>query len=175
MKRMKAGSVWESVPGEEPRIRRMVEADLSAVLRIERASFAVPWTPATFLGLLRRSDAHLLVAETDEALVGYAAVWIVLEQAELGDIAVDAAWRRRGIGSGLLHAVLDLVERRGVRELFLEVRVSNEDAQRLYARHGFTEVGRRRDYYTRPREDALVLRRWVGPARTIDDAVPKSP
>jgi len=146
---------------DEVRIRRMDEADLSAVLRIERASFAVPWTAATFLGLLRRSDAHLLVAEVDEALVGYAAVWIVADQAELGDIAVAAGRRRRGIGTRLLLAVFDLVERRGVRELFLEVRVSNDDAQRLYARHGFTEVGRRKDYYTRPREDALVLRRWI--------------
>lgn len=155
------------------RIRRMVEADLAGVLRIERASFSVPWTPATFLGLLHRDDAHLLVAETDEALVGYAAVWIVGDQAELGDLAVEAAWRRRGIGSVLVDAVLDMVERRGVRELFLEVRATNEGAQRLYTRYGFSEVGRRKDYYTLPREDALVLRRWVGESASVRPTVPK--
>lgn len=163
----------ERAPGDEVRIRPMAEADLAAVLRIERASFAVPWTPATFLGLLRRPDAHLLVAETDAALVGYAAVWIVLEQAELGDIAVADGWRRQGIGSRLLQAVLELVERHGVRELFLEVRVSNDEAQRLYARHGFAEVGRRRNYYARPREDALVLRRWISRDAGTRDGVPK--
>jgi ribosomal-protein-alanine N-acetyltransferase len=156
----------------EIRIRRMGEADLSDVLRIERASFAVPWTPATFAGLLRRADAHLLVAEAEPlrgvlSLVGYAAVWVVVDQAELGDIAVDPEWRRRGIGQRLLDAVLALMRQQGVRELFLEVRASNVDAQRLYQRNGFTEVGRRQNYYSRPREDALVLRRQMEAGRAV--------
>lgn len=160
------------------RVRAMTEADVPDVLRIERASFAVPWTLATFLGLLRRTDAHLFVAEVERetggsggpgggvrggllTLVGYAVVWVVVDQAELGDLAVDPEWRRRGIGQRLLDAVLERARGQGVRELFLEVRSSNVDAQRLYRSNGFADVGRRRNYYSRPREDALVLRRWV--------------
>ncbi len=143
----------------EVTVRPMTERDLGGVLSIERASFPVPWTMGTFLSLLRRSDAHLFVAELGDEVVGYAALWVVLDQAELGDIAVAEEHRRRGVGERLLGAVFECVTERGVRELFLEVRVSNESARRLYARHGFQEVGRRRNYYSRPREDALVLKR----------------
>lgn len=143
-------------------VRRMTELDLGAVLSIERTSFSVPWTTGTFLSLLRRRDSHLFVAELESVVVGYAVVWVVLDQAELGDIAVAAAHRRQGVGGRLLAEVFRCVAELGVKELFLEVRVSNEEAQRLYARYGFLQVGRRKNYYTRPREDALVLRRMMG-------------
>jgi [ribosomal protein S18]-alanine N-acetyltransferase len=149
--------------GAEVRVRRMSYADLGMVMEIERASFTMPWTEETFRGLLRRSDSLLWVAESRrEGVVGYAAVWIVLDQAELGDIAVADGWRRRGIGRRLLEATLEAMAERSVRELYLEVRPSNREARALYERYGFEEVGRRKDYYARPREDALVLRRLIG-------------
>lgn len=154
------GSTGERGVGEV-RIRAMTDADLGAVMAIEKASFTMPWTKDTFRGLLRRADSHLFVAEAEGAVVAYAAVWIVLDQAELGDIAVAAAWRRRGIARRLVETVLDLVRDHGVRELFLEVRPSNHGARALYERYGFIEVGRRTHYYARPREDALVLRRAI--------------
>jgi [ribosomal protein S18]-alanine N-acetyltransferase len=138
----------------------MAFTDLGRVMEIEQASFTMPWTEDTFRGLLRRSDSMLWVAESEEeGVVGYAAVWIVLDQAELGDIAVAEGWRRRGTGRRLLETVLAAMAERSVRELFLEVRPSNQAARRLYEGYGFEEVGRRRNYYSRPREDALVLRR----------------
>jgi ribosomal-protein-alanine N-acetyltransferase len=147
---------------EEVTVRPMRSADLTAVVAIEKASFAVPWTLATFAGLLKRDGTRLWVAEAEDAVVGYAAVWMVADQAELGDIAVAEPWRRRGIGRRLLQTVLDGMADAGIAELFLEVRVSNIGARRLYAAYGFREVGRRRGYYARPREDALVLRRPIG-------------
>jgi [ribosomal protein S18]-alanine N-acetyltransferase len=96
-------------------------------------------------------------------VVAYAAVWMVVDQAELGDIAVAAEWRRRGIAKRLIDTVLEHVGRRGVREIFLEVRPSNHEARRLYERYGFEAIGRRKNYYNSPREDALVLRRPVVP------------
>lgn len=140
----------------------MEVTDLAVVMKIERASFTMPWTEETFRGLLRRSDSLLWVAESGgEGVVGYAAVWIVLDQAELGDIAVADGWRRRGIGRRLLETVLAAMVERSVREVYLEVRPSNEHARQLYARYGFEQVGRRKEYYTRPSEDALVLRRLI--------------
>jgi ribosomal-protein-alanine N-acetyltransferase len=136
----------------------MTESDLTAVMAIEKAAFSSPWTLATFAGLLRRESTRLWVAESDGRVAGYAAVWIVADQAELGDIAVEEAARGRGIGRLLLRTVLREMPALGVRDLFLEVRVSNTVARRLYERHGFEEVGRRTGYYTRPKEDALVLR-----------------
>ena len=141
----------------------MTVADVSAVTRTERESFTVPWTRSTFVSLLARDDAHLWVAEAGptgaEEIVGHVVTWVVLDQAELGDIVVAKAWRGRGIGQRLVDTVIARVREEGVREVFLEVRESNESAQRLYLRNGFREVARRRNYYTRPHEDALVMRK----------------
>ncbi|HSL69543.1 MAG TPA: ribosomal protein S18-alanine N-acetyltransferase, partial [Longimicrobiales bacterium] len=140
-------------------LRRMRVTDLPEVMQIERSCFTMPWSEATFRGLLRRSDADLVVGEAAGKVVGYAAFWAVLDQGELGNVAVAARWRRKGVGRTLVRAILARAAERGVREIFLEVRVSNHAAQKLYQRHGFAEVGRRRNYYLEPLEDALVMRR----------------
>jgi [ribosomal protein S18]-alanine N-acetyltransferase len=140
-------------------IRRMRPSDLPRVMEIELVCFTMPWSEATFRGLLRRTDADLLIAEQGGDIAGYAAFWAVLDQGELGNVSVAPGWRRRGIGQKLVNAVLTRAADRGVREVFLEVRVSNVGAQKLYHRYGFEEVGRRRNYYLEPVEDALVMRR----------------
>jgi ribosomal-protein-alanine N-acetyltransferase len=140
-------------------IRRMRSSDLTRVMEIELVCFTMPWSEATFRGLLRRTDADLLIAEQRGDIAGYAAFWAVLDQGELGNVSVAPGWRRRGIGQRLVKAVLTRAADRGVREVFLEVRVSNVGAQKLYHRYGFEEVGRRRNYYLEPVEDALVMRR----------------
>ncbi len=88
----------------------------------------------------------------------------VADEAELANLAVDPSRRGTGVGAALLHAFLERVEAEPpLPAVYLEVRASNAAAQRLYARAGFVPAGVRRDYYERPREDALVLRRPPGP------------
>ena len=142
-------------------IRNMRQLDLSRVMQIELECFTMPWSEATFRGLLRRSDADLIVAETDGQVVGYAAFWSVLDQGELGNVSVTAKWRRQGIANRLIRVILNRAFDRSVREVYLEVRVSNLGAQDLYRAHGFEEVGRRRNYYLEPVEDALVMKRQL--------------
>ena len=145
---------------EDVKVRRMEMHDLGRVMEIEHQSYTMPWTDATFRGLLRRADADLFVAETAEgALAGYAVAWAVLDQGELGNVAVAPEWRHRGIAHHLLDAVIRRSNERGVKELFLEVRVSNSTARQLYLSYGFRDVGRRRNYYMEPVEDALVMRK----------------
>lgn len=140
-------------------IRALGPADLPGVMRIEEASFSTPWREGTFRALLMRTDTDLFAAEGAEgALLGYAAAWTVLDQSELGNVAVAGEARGRGVGGALVDAVLRRVRERGSRECFLEVRESNAEAQSIYRRRGFEVVGRRRGYYDRPREDALVMR-----------------
>ena len=139
-------------------IRRMRNADLPRVMDIELATFTMPWSEATFRGLLRRKDSDLLVAESRGDLAGYAVFWAVLDQGELGNVAVHEKYRGKGIGRQLVQAVIDRADDRGVREIFLEVRQSNTQAQELYKTFGFVEVGRRRNYYLEPLEDALVMK-----------------
>lgn len=140
------------------RIRLLREGDLPRVMEIETACFSTPWKEITFRGLMRRADTDLFVAESWGLLVGYAACWTVADQSELGNVAVAPESRGRGIGGGLVDAVVRRVRERGARELFLEVRESNTGAQSVYTERGFDVVGRRRSYYSSPTEDALIMR-----------------
>lgn len=140
-------------------IRRMRSLDLQRVMQIELATFTMPWSEATFRGLLRRSDSDLLVAEVSGAVAGYSVFWAVTDQGELGNVAVAEEYRGRRIGTRLVEAVLELAAERGVREIFLEVRKSNANAQNLYKAFGFSEVGKRKNYYLEPVEDALVMKK----------------
>lgn len=139
-------------------LRPLSAADLPRVLEVERACFSTPWSEGTFLGLLGRADTDLIGAVRGETLVGYAVCWTVVDQAELGNIAVAAEARGEGVAKALLHASIERVGARGARELFLEVRESNLPAMTLYLAAGFEAVGRRRRYYSRPVEDAFVMR-----------------
>ena len=139
-------------------IRKMRSSDLPKVMLIELATFTMPWGESTFRGLLRRKDSDLLVAEFKGDVAGYAVFWAVMDQGELGNVAVDEEYRGRGIGSKLIKAVLERAHERSVHEIFLEVRKSNVRAQDLYKGFGFAEVGRRKNYYLEPLEDALVMK-----------------
>jgi ribosomal-protein-alanine N-acetyltransferase len=147
------------------RIRLLREADLLAVMEIERECFSTPWKENTFRGLMKRSDTDLLVAETaDGRIAGYAACWTVIDQSELGNVAVATSARGAGIGGALVDAVVDRIRDRGAIECYLEVRESNHAAQSLYRQRGFATVGRRPRYYSLPTEDALVMRLRIGEA-----------
>jgi ribosomal-protein-alanine N-acetyltransferase len=139
-------------------LRTMIEADLPNVLAVENSSYSIPWSETTFRGLLRRSDAELVVATDDASIIGHAVYWYVLAQGELGTVAVAPPARGRGVGAMLVKEIVARASKRGVRELFLEVRPSNTHARTLYGKFGFEQVGRRRNYYQEPTEDALVLR-----------------
>ncbi|KPK76375.1 MAG: hypothetical protein AMS25_17600, partial [Gemmatimonas sp. SM23_52] len=118
----------------------MQDSDLDMVMEIERESFSTPWSRGTFRGLLQRSDASLWVAQVGERIVGYAVVWYLFREAELGNLAVAPGWRRRRLGTQLLDWALQKACERGTERIFLEVRVGNRTAQKLYERYGFSQV-----------------------------------
>jgi ribosomal-protein-alanine N-acetyltransferase len=141
-------------------IRNAEDADVREIARIERGSFSDPWSEVEFRALLASPHAIFLVACDEQGTVGgYVVTMSVLDESEVLNIAVDAGHRGKSIGSMLLDRCLEEAEVRGSRSTFLEVRQSNEAALRLYRSRGFEEVSRRRGYYRRPVEDALVLRR----------------
>lgn len=142
-------------------IRKMRSIDLPRVMEIELATFTMPWGEATFRGLLRRTDSDLYVADVRGAVAGYAVFWAVTDQGELGNVAVAADYRGRGLGRKLVETVLERAAERGVREIFLEVRRSNAGAQNLYRTFGFFEVGKRKNYYLEPVEDALIMKKVI--------------
>lgn len=155
-----------------PSIRQMRRADVPAVADLEEDTFTMPWSDATFRGLLRRKDVDALVAvDDDNVLAGYAVAWGVYDQGELANICVVPEHLGSGLGRRLLEEVLARLEVRGIRQVFLEVREANTRARRFYERHGFREVGRRRRYYVEPDEDALVLYRALGAEPTDEREV----
>lgn len=139
-------------------VRPAREADLGEVVSIEEASFPIPWSERAFRAVMGRADAVLLVAEEDGWIVGHAAAWFAGDEGELADVAVRPSRRGHGLGRRLVEAIREASVERGVRDLYLQVRESNDAARHLYATAGFEPVGRRRSYYRSPKEDALVLR-----------------
>ena len=141
-------------------LRDMTEADLDAVLRIEREVHAHPWTPGNFSDALR-SKYQCKVYESGEVMLGYAVQMLAVDEAELLDIAIAAQHQRRGWGRKLLEEMLALARRKGMRRIVLEVRASNAAAIALYRMAGFTDIGLRRAYYPAEngREDAILMGR----------------
>lgn len=130
---------------------------LRAVLRIEQASSARPWSMALFLSELALEHRHYLVALLDGKVVGFGGVMYVLPDAHVTTIAVDHARRRQGIGTRLLLALCRDAVGAGATALTLEVRASNAAAQALYRRFGFAPAGVRKGYYSDTGEDAVVM------------------
>ena len=145
-------------PGPILEIRPWGERDLDAISEIERRTFPLPWTRDQFRDLIAHPAGFGWVAAgADGRVVGYAIGWVAADEAELADLAVSEEHRDQGIGADLVRSFASEAGVRGARRLYLEVRVSNEGAQRFYGRLGFGVVGRRTAYYRNPREDALVM------------------
>ena len=133
-------------------------ADVADVHRIERSSFSVPWPDDAYRTELTGNRlASYLVARAGEALVGYAGIWMMVDEAHITTFAIDPAWRRQRLGETLLVALIDLAVARHAREATLEVRLSNVPARRLYEKFGFRPVGVRPRYYSDNGEDALIM------------------
>jgi ribosomal-protein-alanine N-acetyltransferase len=136
----------------------MTVDDLPAVQAIERASFAVPWPDDAYRNEIRTNRlASYVVARLGDAVVGFAGIWVMVDEAHVTTFAVDPHYRRRGVGERLLLALLDLSVRRLAREATLEVRLSNLPARKLYEKYGFRPVGIRPRYYSDNGEDALIM------------------
>jgi ribosomal-protein-alanine N-acetyltransferase len=140
------------------RVRPMTLADVAAVHRIEHDSFRSPWPADAYRQELTSNRlARYLVVEDGEDVVGYAGLWLMVDEAHVTTFAVAPRHRRRGIGEVLLAELMALARRIGASVATLEVRVSNMPARRLYEKYGFMPVGVRRNYYSDDREDALIM------------------
>ena len=143
------------------RIRTAGEADLDAVMALEQAAFpASAWERATMQAEIASEWGRYIIAvDGDGQALGYAGLRAVCVEGDVQTIAVAEAARGRGIGRALLTELLAEAERRGVRELFLEVRADNPAARGLYASMGFREIGVRPRYYQPEDVDAVVMKR----------------
>ena len=134
----------------------MNESHVAAVAELEKQNFSEPWPEIAVRSELTNKLALWLVAVEDGVVAGYVGSQTVLQEADMMNIAVGEGFRRRGIARMLVE---ELIRRLDAYQLTLEVRASNAPAIALYESLGFTQVGLRKNYYHKPKEDALILRK----------------
>lgn len=144
------------------RLRPMTDADLDRVVELECAIFPFPWHRQFFRVDCRRPGGLAIVAEDEEAVVGYAVAWLEADELHVANIAVAPSGQRKGVGSTLLAALIEHGRRHEARTCYLEVRETNAEARQFYTGRGFIATGVRRGYYPGG-EDAVIMERDIGP------------
>lgn len=130
---------------------------ITPAAEIERLCFSDPWSEGAFADSIKNSYSHFKVWEEEEALLGYIGFYAVSGEGSITNVAVHPDARGRGIGEALVRAIIDLGKELDLDYITLEVRVSNAPARSLYKKCGFRDMGTRRGFYSKPREDAVIM------------------
>jgi ribosomal-protein-alanine N-acetyltransferase len=145
---------------EQVTFRKMTLHDVDAVYEIEKESFTLAWTKEAFeQEMVKNEFAYYVVAETEEGIIGYCGMWLVIDEAHITNIAISPSQRGKKLGEALMKASIDSAKAQGAQLMTLEARVSNIVAINLYKKLGFQNGGIRKGYYTDNQEDAIVM--WV--------------
>ena len=137
----------------------MQESHVPQIAKIEQLCFNDPWSENSIASELNNRLSLWLVAVEDEHVIGYVGSQTVIGETDMMNIAVHPDHRKKGIGTTLILELIDALKTRGSHSLMLEVRSSNSSAISVYKNLGFLEVGRRKNYYRNPKEDALIMRK----------------
>ena len=140
-------------------LETMHAAHVAQIAQLEKICFSDPWSERSIASELDNNLAFWLVAVEGETVAGYIGSQTVIEETDMMNVAVHPDFRRQGIAEALVNGLVEHLKAMGSRCLTLEVRASNAPAIALYEKLGFTEIGRRKNYYRNPREDALILRK----------------
>lgn len=133
------------------------ESYLDGIMEIEKASFLSPWSRNAFVQELKNPVSHLWILLGQEKVEGYVCFWMFDSEIQLINVAVRPEKRGKGFGNHLLRDMIKTAMANGMRQVWLEVRMSNSPARRLYEKLGFVTVGRRPRYYRDTNEDAIVM------------------
>jgi len=140
--------------------------DIDDVWALEKLCFSIPWAKNAFLiEIAENKCAKYFVAVCKDVVLGYGGMWLMLDEAHITNIAVHPSRRGKGIGGGIMKALINEAIKNGADKMTLEVRVTNKDALKLYTGMGFKGVGVRKGYYADTDEDALIM--W----KHIDEAM----
>jgi ribosomal-protein-alanine N-acetyltransferase len=135
----------------------MHERDIPEILQIERLSFSWPWSAAAFAQEVQKQYAFSRVAVSREKVVGYICVNIIFDDCHILNLAIHPDFRRQAVGTVLMEEALNKSREKGCRFFYLEVRLSNGGARVFYERFGFKVAGMRKQYYSAPIEDAVLM------------------
>ena len=142
------------------KIRPMIDKDLIQVCDIENDTFSEPWRYNSFSNSLTSKDNTYLVAEEDGEILGYCGMWGTVDEGQITNVAVKKEHRNKKIGFKLMKTLMEYGKDNGLIAFTLEVRAGNRAAINLYHNLGFTDSGYRKNFYSKPNEDALIM--WLG-------------
>ena len=140
-------------------IVKMNESHVSQVAELEKICFSDPWSEKSVASELSNPLSLWLVAEEEGRVAAYIGSQTVMDETDMMNVAVHPDFRRQGLGEQLVTQLVEQLKEKGSHCLLLEVRASNAPAIGLYEKLGFAQIGRRKNYYRNPREDALILRK----------------
>ena len=135
----------------------MTVDDIAQVAEIERQIFSIPWSEKAFRDSMESDNTIYIVAKENNNVAGYAGMYLSFEEGNITNVAVNPLSRRKGIGEKIVRDILNRAYEKGVRDVFLEVRETNSVAIALYEKIGFKEEGIRKNFYDKPRENALIM------------------
>lgn len=140
-------------------ITNMHQSHVAQVAELEKLCFSDPWSENSVASELNNPLSFWLVALDGERVAGYVGSQTVMDESDMMNVAVHPDYRKQGIATALILGLVEELRNRGSHCLTLEVRASNEAAISVYRKLEFQKVGRRKNYYRNPREDALILRK----------------
>ena len=140
-------------------VRIMTKEDIEQVVLIEEEAFSSPWSAKGFEESLELKYSRFYVAVVNEEVAGYVGTYFMGDEVDITNIAVEQMYRRRGLADKLIEAVLEYSKSVEATAINLEVRPSNTPARSLYKKYGFEELGIRKNFYTKPVEDGIIMRK----------------
>ena len=142
-------------------IRDVGPDDIAQIEEIEKRCFSLPWTAEQLAGQMKDAQ-HEFIAAADESgtVLGYVGMMFVLDEGYISNVAVSPKYRRQGIADALIERLDEICTGHGLSFVSLEVRAGNVPAIALYEKHGFARAGLRKNYYERPREDAIIMTKF---------------
>ena len=142
-------------------IRDVGPDDIPQIVEIEKRCFSLPWTAEQLAAQIKDTQHEFIAAiSPDGTVLGYVGMMYVLDEGYISNVATDLPWRRQGIADALIGRLCAICEGLLLSFVSLEVRAGNAPAVALYEKHGFAPVGLRKNYYERPREDAVIMTKY---------------
>lgn len=141
-------------------IEKMTKEHIDRVAEIEKECFSHPWSIKSLESELANENSHFYVAYENGVIAGYIGMNIVIDEGYIYNVAVSEKFRKKGIGSSLVNHLVTYGKKNNLCFLTLEVRASNLNAQSLYSKFGFIKVGERKNYYSEPAENAILMTKY---------------
>ena len=142
------------------KIEKMTKEHLESVYIIETECFSHPWSKQSLENELNNDTSLFWVATENNDVIGYIGMSVVIDEGYIFNVAVSETYRKKGVGSALINEIVTYGKKNNLCFITLEVRESNINAQSLYSKFGFIKVGERKNYYSEPKENAILLTKY---------------